>query len=146
MENNNRNLHTYDRPANNDAFFLWLNWFNQQETVYEAIRALSRGDLNCLGVTGDEGKLVGCIALEDIQEIFRTKQRQMLSASLHEFTTYMRSRHTQAVRTPMIHRSSQASLAIHRLIGVPQKAVWIVDSKDRPTGIINVTDVFSVLS
>lgn len=70
----------------------------------------------------------------------------MLSASLQDFVSYLSSRGFQQISIPIVYKTSKTSYAIRKVLTSAQKAVWIVDSKIQPIGIIYVSDIITALT
>lgn len=117
----------------------------KQHMVYDALSMLHSRHLTTLAVTAEDGRLIGSVSLSDFLEIFRTKQHRMLSATVQAFITHMQSR-TRHEGDPSVHPHTRASYAIEKMLSAPQRAVWIIDSKQHPVGVLYPLDVIVAIS
>lgn len=113
--------------------------------AYDALEKLTMRSLPCIAVVSEEGKFISSVSIADFLEMFRTKQHKTLAATLRAFVIHIRSRSTEEV-APIVHRHTKASHAVHKIIKSGQKAVWVIDSKHQPIGVIYPMDVIALIS
>lgn len=114
--------------------------------VIEAFRELVKRKVSALGVIDDQGVLVGNISIRDIRYIVRHTPGTELNASLDSFATEVRQNHPE-VPTDIIacRETDTLRTVITKLDSNHIHRIYIVDSKQKPLGVISLGDVFQHL-
>lgn len=102
-------------------------------------------DVSCLPITGENGKFVSSIAMRDIQEIFTSKQHDMMYSEMHDFVVYMSNKSTENHNCIVVQKTCTFSHAIQNMTKTKQHCVWVVDEKSRPVGVLSISDVITYL-
>jgi len=122
------------------------------KSVFEGLKTMLKHSYNSVAIVEENtGKLTGNLTSAHIQYLFRTRLYSAMTLTVNKFLSKISKEEKQnkdESDTTFFSVSLETSLAdcIKRVVDLRLHRVWVVDSENRPTGVVTLRDMLSVLT
>ncbi|ORX49198.1 CBS-domain-containing protein [Hesseltinella vesiculosa] len=119
---------------------------NADSPVLEALSQMSEHGVSSVAVLGHMGVILGNISMTDVKYVLKSVHHRLLWETCIQFVSLIRTQ--QGIedgqdRLPVFDVRLETTLgfAIAKLLATRAHRVWVTDERDRPIGVLSLTDI-----